>query len=218
MITTRVRAAEPRLGRRVGISGSPTRHGLFRCSLPEVSSGSSSVELVDTPINRREFIPNVVQSLKVGPTTIPCQLRLFRAVHPTFHYRDRCRVLGLAGLSRSTGRWRCAPRSPARMSRTRRDKECGVMGCNGKGSAPHWSIGGNTGTSVVLSSKVLVDRHRCGDSVVTASALSMASAMTVGVDLGDREIHDAEPTGDRARPAQHRLSVGRERRWRRPGW
>jgi hypothetical protein len=49
--------------------------------------------------------------------------------------------------SGSTGRSRCAPRSPARRSRTRRDSECGDNRCSGSGRALHWSIGGSNGTS-----------------------------------------------------------------------
>jgi len=64
------------------------------------------------------------------------------------------------------------------MSRTRRDSEHGAIGSSGKGKAPHWSIGGNTGNAAVAASKFLVERHRCRDSGVTASDLSMASAMT----------------------------------------
>jgi hypothetical protein len=58
----------------------------------------------------------------------------------------------LASSSRSTRRCRCVPRSPARMSRTRRDNECAVNGCDGKGRAPHWSIGGNSLLGFIASS------------------------------------------------------------------
>jgi hypothetical protein len=65
------------------------------------------------------------------------------------------------------------------MSRTRRDSEHGAIGSSGKGKAPHWSIGGNTGTAGVAASKFLVERHRCRDSGVFVTATSTIRSQRV---------------------------------------
>ena len=84
---------------------------------------------------------------------------------------------GVSGSSSvSTGRSRCAPRSPSRRSRTRRDSECGVSRWTGNGMYPHWSIGGSNGTARVAGSRRRVDRHRCGDPLVTGFAFFNARA------------------------------------------
>src|SRR6478609_6871349 len=93
------------------------------------------------------------------------------------------------------------------MSRTRRDNECGVNGCEGNGRAPHWSIGGNYGTPKVAASNCLLDRHRCGDSPVTASALSTAAATIPVLIL----VTARSTTRSQRVTAQHRILVGHNR-------
>ena len=45
-----------------------------------------------------------------------------------------------------------------------------MSGCTGNGMYPHWSIGGSNGTTVVSWSIWRLERHRCGDPLVTAFA------------------------------------------------
>ena len=139
--------------------------------------GRSPVEFVGASVDVGEFFRDAAQLREVGPSSIPRPLRIASAVPCPVHHRDRRRRSRRRRRRPGRrGRCRCAPRSPARMSRTRRDNECGVSGCDGKGRAPHWSIGGNSGTTAVAASSSRLDRHRCGDSPVTASALPTASA------------------------------------------
>jgi len=84
----------------------------------------------------RSSIP--ARSLQVSSMPRPCPRTVVLAVYPPLNPSGTGIGLSVsAASSRSTGRCRCARRSPARRSRTRPDNECGVIGTSGMGSAPH---------------------------------------------------------------------------------
>jgi hypothetical protein len=80
-----------------------------------------------------------------------------------------------------------------------------VSGCTGNGSYPHWSIGGSSGTARVIFSSGRVDRHRCGDRLVSGSAF-----LHGGYGPGTRPEQVQQSPGHRARPVHGRVGTGRD--------
>ena len=115
---------------------------------------------------------------------------------------------GAGGSGGSTGRSRCAPRSPARRSRTRRDSECGVSGWQRERQrAPLVDRRQQRHRQGRRRPAPAGVRQTCGDRLVTSGGGLQRPATLGGGDLGDHHVQDLAATG---RPRTAR-TAGRRR-------
>ena len=149
--------------------------GWFSAEVVGKQRGSSLVEFVETPVNLSEFMCDIVQRSKISTPPVPC----FRCVWRLYTRRSTTGTgAGFAGVDVLVP---VDGQVPVRAEVTGEDvPNPAGQRVRGHGLAAGTAappIGRSAGTPAPrwwLSSRGLVDRHRCGDSPVTASDLSMA--------------------------------------------